>query len=127
MLYTAEGNLRSEDRELRRVARHKVRSALVGIEEKTARLVERIVAQADAHFSSRHTADQLLDRVQNHPSIRSEQRLIERYTSAFPELEEHAQDRLARTFRCAHRSLRETLAPFENARRFANTTGLRRH
>lgn len=126
MLYT-EGNLYAEDRALRHIARGKVNSALAQVETKTAHLVERLVGKIDAHFSSKCTSDQLLTMVQNHESLQPEQALIDRYIKAFPELEERVLSRRERMLDKASARLREALAPFEYARRYAHTKGLRPH
>ena len=126
MLYT-EGNLYAEDRALRHIAREKVNSALAQVETKTARLVERIAEKMDAHLSRKCTTDELLNMVQNHESLQPEQALINRYMKAFPELEERVLSRRERMLDKAHARLREAFAPFEYARRYAHTKGLRPH
>ena len=124
MLYT-EGNLYAEDRALRHIARGKVNSALAQVETKTVHLVERLAGKIDAHLSRKCTADQLLSMVQNHESLQPEHALIDRYIKAFPELEERVLSHRERMLDKAHARLREAFAPFEYARRYAHTKGLR--
>lgn len=124
MLYT-EGNLYAEDRALRHIARGKVNSALAQVETKQAHLVERLIEKIDAHLSRKCTTDQLLRMVQNHESLQPEHALISRYIKAFPELEERVLSRRERMMDKASARLREALAPFEYARRYAHTKGLR--
>lgn len=126
MLYT-EGNLYAEDRALRHIAREKVNSALAQVETKTARLVEQLVGEMDSHLSRKCTTDQLLNMVRNHESLQPERALISRYIKAFPELEERVLSRRERMLNKASARLREAFAPFEYARRYAHTKGLRPH
>ncbi len=123
MLYT-EGNLRAEDRALRHIAHGKVNSALSQVETKTARLVERLVQKVDAQVSRNFTAEQLLDWVRNHESLQSEHALINRYTDAFPELDERVAQKRHHILRTAMTRIQEAVTPFEYQRRFAHTTGL---
>lgn len=126
MLYT-EGNLSAEDRALHHIAREKVNSALARVETKTAHLVERLVEKMDAHTSRKCTPDQLINLVQNHESVQPEHALIDRYTKAFPELEERVLSRRERMLDKAHARLQKAFAPFEYARRYAHSKGLRPH
>ena len=127
MLYTPDGVLRAEDARLRRVARSQVHSALAQVEAKTAHLVERLVNSIDASLTRQCTAEQLLAMVQNHRCLQSEQALINRYTDAFPELQERVSHQRNQMLAHALKRIEDTLAPFEHGRRFAYTTGLRRH
>ncbi len=126
MIYT-EGNLCAEDRALRRIAREKVNSALAQVETKTAHLVERMVRKIDAHSNHQCTTDQFLSMVQSHESLQPEQALIDRYIKAFPELEERVLSHRERMLDNAHARIREAFRPFEYARRYAHTKGLRPH
>ncbi len=126
MLYT-EGNLCAEDRALRHIARGKVHSALTQVEAKQTRLVDRLVETINVRPGQQLTAEQLLDWVENHVSLRPEHALINRYTNAFPELTEPVTSARARVLRTLHRRLQESLAPLDYQRRFAHTLGLRRH
>lgn len=126
MLYT-EGNLCAEDRALRHIARGKVNFALAQVETKTTHIVERLVEKIDVHSSRQCTTDQLLNMVQYHESLQPEQALINRYIKAFPELEERVLSHRERMLDKAHARLREALAPFEYARRYAHTKVSRHH
>ncbi len=126
MLYT-EGNLCAEDRALRHIARGKVHAALTLVEAKQTRLVDRLVETINARLGEQLTADQLLDWVENHESLQPDHALINRYTNAFPELQERVTSAHDRMLRTVHRRLQEALAPLEYQRRFAHTVGLQHH
>jgi 2-oxo-4-hydroxy-4-carboxy--5-ureidoimidazoline (OHCU) decarboxylase len=117
MLYT-EGTLTAEDRTLRHVARSTVDAALRSVEAKTSRLVDAIVEKMTAQTTSNCTADQVLRLILAHPQLASETATIERYSDAFPELQDaisHALDHIETRTRAR---LERAFAPFEFQRRF---------
>ena len=117
MLYT-EGMLTAEDRSLRQIARTTVNAALRSIEAKTSRLVDALVEKLTAQTTCNRTADQVLQLVLTHPQLASETATIERYSDAFPELQDaisHARERIETKTRAR---LERAFAPFEFQRRF---------
>ena len=124
MLYTAEGNLRAEERALCHVARGRIRAALAQIEAKTGSLLDALAAHMNASVNIKLTPDEALNLSVEHPQLRSERIALERYTDAFPELREGAVSTLEYINRNARRKLDKILAPVEFQRRFAHTRGL---
>ena len=117
MLYT-EGMLTAEDRKLRQIARTTVSAALRSIEAKTSQLVDALVEKLTAQTTCNRTADQVLRLVLTHPQIASETATIERYSNAFPELQDtisHARELIETRTRSR---LERAFAPFEFERRF---------
>ena len=88
MLYTPEGNLRSEDQTLRRIARRTVRAALDKMDAETDSIVNALIAHIGASSSCKMGADELLLLVNRHPRLQPERSTINRYMDAFPELKE---------------------------------------
>ncbi len=117
MLYT-EGMLAAEDRTLRRIARTTVNCALRSVEAKTSRLVDALVEQLTAQTMSNCTADQLLRLVLAHPHVATETATIERYSDAFPELQDAVARARARLEETTRLRLECACAPFELQRRF---------
>ncbi len=123
MLYTQDGNLRSEDQTLRRIARQIVRAALRKMDAETDAIVNALIAHIGANASCKLSADELLDIVENHPCLQPERSTINRYMDAFPELKEATLSACQSINRKTLSRLQTFLAPLEHARRFANTKG----
>jgi 2-oxo-4-hydroxy-4-carboxy--5-ureidoimidazoline (OHCU) decarboxylase len=117
MLYT-EGMLTAEDRKLRQIARTTVNAALRSIEAKTSRLVDALVEKLTAQTTCNRTADQVLRLVLAHPQLASETATIERYSDAFPELQDTISRALDRIETKTRARLERAFAPFEFQRRF---------
>jgi hypothetical protein len=123
MLYTSEGNLRSEDQTLRRIARRTVRAALDKMDAETERVVNALIAHIGTNSSCKMGADELLLLVNRHPRLQPERSTINRYMDAFPELKETTLSACQAINRKTLGRLQTFLAPREYARRFANTKG----
>jgi len=123
MHYT-EGNLCAEDRALRHVACSKVRTALCSIETKWTTLLDSLVNQLSARPSLNFNLDMLLQYVETHPQLRSENAEVARYTTAFPEFSDAASAALDRIRSRARRQLERALEPREYQHRFRFTKGL---
>ena len=123
MLYTPEGNLRSEDQTLRRIARRTVRAALDKMDAETDAIVNALIAHIGASSSCKMGADELLLLVNRHPRLQPERSTISRYVDAFPELKETTLNACQSINRKTLSRLQTFLAPLEHARRFANTKG----
>ncbi len=123
MLYTSEGNLRAEDRAFRFIARERLNAALAQMETQTKAIVDDLIARIGADARCKVSADELLDIVENHPSLQSKRTMINRYSDAFPELKETAFNACERINQKTFNRLQTVLAPREIARRFATTKG----
>ena len=124
MLYTNEGTLYAEDCTLRRIARSKVRAAVIEMELKTAALIRLLVPKINAHWCRKFTADEMLAMISDHPRLQPERTTIDRYTDAYPELKESVGRAYDRLNRKTLRQLEDALEPFIYQRRFAHTKGL---
>ena len=117
MLYT-EGILTAEDRKLRQIAHTTVSAALRFIEVKTSQLVDALVERLTAQTTCNRTAEQVLRLVLAHPQLASETATIERYSAAFPELQDTISHALERVETKTRAHLERAFAPFEFQRRF---------
>ena len=117
MLYT-EGMLTAEDRTLRQIARATVSAALRSVEANAARLVDAIVEKLTAQQTNNCTADEVLRLVLAHPQIASETVTLERYSNAFPELQDPISHALEHIETKTRARLERAFAPFEFQRRF---------
>lgn len=124
MLYTVEGNLAAEDRQLRFIARQKINSALASIETKSIRIAQSLAGKIDAQVCRKFSLDQLSEMVIKHPSLQPERAVITRYTEAFPELAATVAGRSERVSRIVGKRLREAVEPFTYQQRFAYAKGL---
>ncbi len=123
MLYTQDGNLRSEDQTLRRIARQIVRAALRKMDAETDAIVNALIAHIGANSNCKLDADELFLFVNRHPRLQPERSTINRYMDAFPELKEATLSACQSINRKTLSRLQTFLAPLEHARRFANTKG----
>jgi len=126
MLYV-EGNLRVEDNALRQIARKKLNAALQSIEQKTAKLIGSLLKILTPQIESRFTIESLLETIRTHPQMQIERTMIERYSQAFPELQERVTDEQKRINARARATLEQGLFPIETSRRFRFTKGLPHH
>lgn len=124
MLYV-EGNLCTEDRAIRRIARSKVNTSLQTLERKTALLVDLFIGNLDAKTETRFTIDSLLETLFSHPQLKAETATIKHYSDAFPELKEAIEDKHERITLRARTRIENALFPFKQARRFRFTRGFR--
>ncbi len=88
MLYTPEGNPRSEDQTLRRIARRTVRAALYKMDAKTDAVLNALISQISTNPKCKMNAEELFLLVNRHPHLQPERSTINRYMDAFPELKE---------------------------------------
>lgn len=123
MLYTPEGNLRSEDQTLRRIARRTVRAALDKMDAETDAIVNALIAQIGKSSNCKMSVDELFLAINRHPRLQPERSTINRYMNAFPELKETTLSACQAINRKTLSRLQTFLAPSEHARRFANTKG----
>ena len=124
MLYTIEGNLAAEDRQLRFIARRKINSALTSVETKSIRIAHSLAGKIDAQVCHKFSLDQLSEMVIKHPSLEPEQAVIARYTEAFPELAATVAGHSERLNRIVSKRLREAIEPFAYRQRYAYAKGL---
>ncbi len=123
MLYTPEGNPRSEDQTLRRIARRTVRAALYKMDAKTDAVLNALISQISTNPKCKMNAEELFLLVNRHPHLQPERSTINRYVDAFPELKETTLSACQAINRKTLSRLQTFLAPREHAHRFANTKG----
>lgn len=122
MLYV-EGSLSAETRALRQIARSTVNAALCSFETKTTVLVGSLISKLNPQIEAEYTVDQLLESVFSHPQLSGERATIERYSGAFPELQNKISQRHERTRAVTRHRLEHALLPFQTARRFRFAKG----
>lgn len=122
MLYI-EGNLCTEDREIRRIARLKMNDSVRSFESKLTLLVDSLISKLNRETEAAFTCDSLLEFLFSHPKLQQETSTIVRYAHAFPELKDVVSQKQERITAQARTRIENALFPFKQARRFRFTKG----
>ncbi len=93
-LYSAHGTLRSEDYQVRSVARSRINFALVALGRKYDALASQLVLKTELAFFT--DASDIITRVRAHSWLKAELATLDRYTESFPEMRSYVDGQLTR-------------------------------
>lgn len=100
-LYSEQGTLRSEDHQVRSVARSRINSALTDLGRKYDALAAQLVLKTEFAFFT--DAGDIITRVRAHSWLKDELATLDRYTDSFPEMQSYVDGQLTRIELRTHR------------------------